>query len=63
MAYQLKDYPDLFTKQAIARQIFPHLPCHYGWKKIRMAVGDDPCCAQHSLSAAGICIYLNINIL
>jgi len=42
MAYQLKDYPDLFTKQAIARQIFPHLPSRYGWKKIRMAVGDDP---------------------
>lgn len=42
MVYQLKDYPDLFTKQAIARQIFPHLPSRYGWKKIRMAVGDDP---------------------
>ena len=42
MAYRLRDYPDLLTKQTVARQVFPHLPVRYGWKKIRMAVGDDP---------------------
>ena len=42
MAYRLSDYPDLFTKRSVAKQVFPHLPSRYGWKKIRMAVGDDP---------------------
>ena len=42
MVYRLKDYPDLLTKQTVARQVFPHLPARYGWKKIRMAVGNDP---------------------
>lgn len=42
MAYKLNDYPDLLTKQTVAKLIFPTLPSRYGWKKIRMAVGDDP---------------------
>ena len=42
MAYRLSNYPDLFTKRSVAKQVFPHLPSRYGWKKIRMAVGDDP---------------------
>ena len=42
MAYRLSDYPDLFTRRSVAKQVFPHLPSRYGWKKIRMAVGDDP---------------------
>lgn len=41
MAYRLRGYPDLLTKQTVAKQLFPHLPSRYGWQKIRMAVGND----------------------
>ena len=58
MAYRLSDYPDLFTNRSVSKQVFPHLPSRYGWKKIRMAVGDDPV-----LHAAFIqhrrCLYLS----
>ena len=42
MTYRLRDYPDLLSKRDVAKRIFPTLPSRYGWKKIRMAVGDDP---------------------